>query len=936
MSNLTLDGSTSFIGTEFIKLLATGSSNLATEEYVDDAIAQGVGNGAIDAYTKTETDNLLNNKLNVNNPQDITGNLRLDPTNGNSKIILNAIAPPNANDAFYCNGNAHINGTMRVSLLTSDGDVNCDGVNANTFNVNLANTKISFNDDTFEYMKYENSNVDANFYGLKVLSNLYTMDVYPQSIKLPYNNKIAFIDTNGATDGDYYNDNYINITIDGGIQRLNQVIMGNGEHRWYIGDINTANDGDLVMKLSNTRIDIYKDLYLNDVLFQQGGGGNSGAFSEDVVIADTFQLKTDKISTNGLNDMVFDVDTVGEFLRFQVSDNTVRVPNTRSFLSQNIYLDNLRPLTFSNDVVLYGGNNTNDAYEEYMRLDASTEKVNFSKNVDMNEDVIMKQTKVLYLDATASLQRYITTRNDNGQDILELVNNKATNNQIRFTNNGSTSLIVDNSFVYSPRQIQGNNGLKVDFIDTRTTTADFEFRRNNEPFLTLDKFTENSVEKEAIICSKQLRANSNMLVNNLQINQITTGLDNYADFRLEDNNSRIRFFVGDPNNVNLQIIKTDTLNEILLNRTTKCNGTFHTNTINSYDDNTLTIQQNSNPFIALQGSTLNRVQVNRFLRVVDGGASTQCHFVESTNGNYMEFRLGSYINAYTSGNPVNGNTLYLNYFSHGNVFLGTNQNTGADPIPTITINKVSSGTGNAFEVQGNSVFSGTVSTNTLDSESGDLVLQRLGTEYIRCQGSDFTIRMNYSVVSTNTYVDNHRPTVFGVDTFFYGNNSTDNGYIEYFRFNHANQRCDYFVNINSNSNITCVGLVETSDKRLKDNIEDVDEDCIEIVKKANIKTYNLKNDDKKKHHIGFIAQEIKEILPEKFEAIVNEDNEFMGINYGKMSAILWKALQETLTKVEHLESSVYELQEELKEYKKPTPKSKAKAKAKSKTKAENK
>ena len=29
-------------------------------------------------------------------------------------------------------------------------------------------------------IKYENSNVDATFNGLKVLSNLYTMDVYPQ------------------------------------------------------------------------------------------------------------------------------------------------------------------------------------------------------------------------------------------------------------------------------------------------------------------------------------------------------------------------------------------------------------------------------------------------------------------------------------------------------------------------------------------------------------------------------------------------------------------------------------------------------------------------------------------------------------------------------------------------------------------------------------
>ena len=38
---------------------------------------------------------------------------------------------------------------------------------------------------------------------------------------------------------------------------------------------------------------------------------------------------------------------------------------------------------------------------------------------------------------------------------------------------------------------------------------------------------------------------------------------------------------------------------------------------------------------------------------------------------------------------------------------------------------------------------------------------------------------------------------------------------------------------------------EISDKRLKDNIEDVDEECSEIVKKGKVKTYSLKSDDKK-------------------------------------------------------------------------------------------
>ena len=45
----------------------------------------------------------------LNNPQDITGNLRLDPTNGNSKIIINAVSTSlHASDDFYCNGNATV------------------------------------------------------------------------------------------------------------------------------------------------------------------------------------------------------------------------------------------------------------------------------------------------------------------------------------------------------------------------------------------------------------------------------------------------------------------------------------------------------------------------------------------------------------------------------------------------------------------------------------------------------------------------------------------------------------------------------------------------------------------------------------------------------------------------------------------------------------
>ena len=48
-----------------------------------------------------------------------------------------------------------------------------------------------------------------------------------------------------------------------------------------------------------------------------------------------------------------------------------------------------------------------DAYEEYIRLDASTDKVIVSKIIDTSEDIILLQNKKLYLDDTATKKRYI-------------------------------------------------------------------------------------------------------------------------------------------------------------------------------------------------------------------------------------------------------------------------------------------------------------------------------------------------------------------------------------------------------------------------------------------------------------------------------------------------------------------------------------------------
>ena len=411
----------------------------------------------------------------------------------------------------------------------------------------------------------------------------------------------------------------------------------------------------------------------------------------------------------------------------------------------------------------------------------------------------------------------------------------------------------------------------------------------------------------------------------------------------------MRYFVGNSTNANFQITNAG----ISLNRETTI-GSVKTNTINSNGNNTLNIQQNGNSFISLLGDTLNRVQINRFLRVVDGGESTQAQFVNNSNGNYMEFRLGHHINAYASGTPVNGNTLHLNYYSHGNVMLGTIQDTGDDPIPTISINKFTSNTGNAFEVQGNSVFSGTVSTNTLNSESGDLTIQRDGTDvlnifsYTPTNGPSIIVdaQSDCGISSSWLFANTFANRTGNTDTEFRGAiaGGLSSGKV-YMKYLHATEILDFDCVIDNTGQSVIGNILDTtvSDERLKTDIEDVDTDFTSCIKNVKVKTFKYKDDKYKTNdNYGFIAQELKEHLPKECKNIVkenkvkNEDETFLSINYMKLSVVLWKALQEEINKREHIESRLFELEDIVKEMKGKGKGEKPKAKAKSKTKSENK
>ena len=98
---------------------------------------------------------------------------------------------------------------------------------------------------------------------------------------------------------------------------------------------------------------------------------------------------------------------------------------------------------------------------------------------------------------------------------------------------------------------------------------------------------------------------------------------------------------------------------------------------------------------------------------------------------------------------------------------------------------------------------------------------------------------------------------------------------------------------------------ETSDKRLKENIKEIDvKKCVDAVKYIKPKTYNYKGNDRR--CVGYVADDfLTKKLPDEWDNIIykSEDDD-LRMDYGKTTPILWSALQYALNKIEKLEKEV--------------------------------
>ncbi|MDY9063400.1 prophage tail fiber N-terminal domain-containing protein [Escherichia coli] len=277
--------------------------------------------------------------------------------------------------------------------------------------------------------------------------------------------------------------------------------------------------------------------------------------------------------------------------------------------------------------------------------------------------------------------------------------------------------------------------------------------------------------------------------------------------------------------------------------------------------------------IDVLGSTSDYSKMNCFVRGFD------------STGNSLAWALGS-----SAG--VSKMLSLKNFFSGAEILL--NGNDGAVQLKTGAVNGAIA---QALTINRNEVNSTVDLTLTKQSGTGNrFVLQNSGNAEL-----PFSVRV---------WGSSTRQNVFEVGTsaayLFYAQKTTDG------------------QNLTVNGSVNCTTLNQSSDRRLKENIEIID-NATDAIRKINGYTYTLKENGA--HCAGVIAQEVEEAIPEAVGSFIHygeelqgptvdgnelrEETRYLNVDYAAVTGLLVQVARETDDRVTALEEENTTLRQNL-------------------------
>jgi hypothetical protein len=300
-------------------------------------------------------------------------------------------------------------------------------------------------------------------------------------------------------------------------------------------------------------------------------------------------------------------------------------------------------------------------------------------------------------------------------------------------------------------------------------------------------------------------------------------------------------------------------------------------------------------------------------RLVDGSQASNYVLTSDANG------LATWTNPsllgggdkdwFTVGTTTAPQSITANKYTLGNIGIGTT-NPGVNRLAVDSgMVYINGGVAASTLTSGTNFFTGGPGSGLQlqnESDYGGLVMSRNGSD-----DADFTLyfgdnpggggndmrfcfaQWNGSVHQFNEYMRLTRGGNLGIGT------------------NNPTEKLTVF-NGTTTGTYTSSGWVHSSDGRLKSNVQSIS-NALEIVNKLNGVYYDWKNDKKAGRQVGFIAQDVRKILPEVVTGKEGsiEKGETLSMAYQNIVPILVEAIKEQTAKINEKDAAIDDLKKRI-------------------------
>ena len=855
------------------------------------------------SYNKTEV-NVLSNNISsnayfiMNNTATIASNLV--NVSSNTFLIGNLTITSNTN-FNNISSNTHLINNLNSTITT-----NFNNISSNT---NLINTNINNISSNTHLINNLNSTITSNFNNISSNSNLIT------GLNSTVNSHITAIldlqNENGGSfnESDYYNKITTNNLLS---EKLNTSVLNNT----LIHNITTtstfkiANFGNYnnFYEMYNNYFDsyIYGNLSGATMFLNQRGFGdveinNSSTFQNDKILLNHNTTILSNLQVSGLFSCSSILDIAGSDARYVLQSdglnslitgntNTINSIITNDFaqdtvISQKLDKVNTTAQTVNSPLILSLTDNTNPIFR--IQDAVSNQRLEFKRGCQ--------------LDSYQGLQGATPYRLWLGWNTGDVIIGRP-NNASRITINGN----IHTSYNFA--QMHG--------------TSYFE----GAVYMKGNLFTNNDFSTDI----KTKIDNINTSINGLEPYLETYTPDAIEGFYIHHPNF-VACSIGDITNASNQYFMADGLvGKTIFSKPIDVLGNIYTNAdvncdnVNIATDGKLTIDTNCELYryvSAFSSFDMRNTDANSSIRFICGDPAVQSNIVGAVNitsgwtfntstadfmGNLFADDVYVKTNGALRSNHIapNGGTLITvdTNMAIQNAYLATNTIQSFDLTTVSFLNNISMTTGTDIKMGTSEIstyYDGT-SLSTID------VIFRTSNTAFRIADSSSTPSVLLSIdktfgttVNTESFTNN-APSTFNENITVAGTKKMLCNLIE----------PSTGTNIDLTATTVTINgtFVDSSDSRLKYDIDNIKSNCMNVIKKFKPKKFKRHDrNDNGKTHIGYIADEVLKAIPKEFENIVCKDREYLGLNYLVLPVLVHKAVLELSDKIDKLEKEIKEL-----------------------------